>query len=544
MIKTIIFLFLLLLFYTGSAQQVDSLLNKQVELKRIEGIFDSRNKSFYAKNIEVGNPYWEHQYFAKGFRNGLGIIKYSFKSSKNEDFRDFERVGIIDTLGNIIVPCVYEELDFIVTRIEIPTEKGPIDKFIWNLDYFTFEDSDCIGVLERGNKIVFKIPKVGQTSGNNVRNRISDINDQVKQDIDYGLIFQDSLFGLFSFSQKKLVIPPKYNNILNIYNDYAIVSFKGEWSVINCVNGIKSEGFQMVHYLKNGTFLVMKNNKWSICRDPLNAEKSSIDSLNKDGVLEYFNHHFIVRFNDKLGVMNEMGQTIIPFIYDDIFFYDENYFLVKKNITWAISSYQHNLLSDFDFLDVEKQNKKNFENLMLYMKFDTNEIKKIYLQREELEKIEWVWPVGSRLKLQMQLSIFELMNQLNSRILSKYTHYVLKKQDGYHINPFDVKSFAWDNVFIIPKAKYILYFNEKVGVQKGDKYGYIIDGHEPKEYLKYDNIQFYPVLFEKDVYGFESNPFCVIKKGKLYFEVRTWDPFSDEEDYTRWEKVSKFYSDF
>jgi hypothetical protein len=107
-----------------------------------------------------------------------------------------------------------------------------------------------------------------------------------------------------------------------------------------------------------------------------------------------------------------------------------------------------------------------------------------------------------------------------------YPKYALQVKDGFQIvsvisnDSIEIDAHIWDNVFMVP-GLYYSYYPFEIGVQKGEKYGYYVQGKNSVNYLLYDGIYFYYKLFYYEGILFsgtqnEESPYTMVKKGYVY----------------------------
>jgi hypothetical protein len=501
-----------------SAQSRDSILNRQLSVKHLEGLYDSQKEVFYYKTID--QQFNEHEYKSEKFYKNIALIKYTYKPF-NPPKSLVKALGIIDTLGNLIIPCVYEEI--ITPRAWVKSSQNDKYTRYENLTYFIFKTNDSIGLVKQGNNIVYQLPLISKKK-NSLSNSIFPALDSVQNDIDYCKVRIDNYLGLFSFGLEKVIVPPKFQEI-NIYNDLAICRNNEFYTVYNCLNGEKSDEFKYVRYLKNNSFFVKSLNDLSfVCEDIFNPSTSINTNIVKNGIIQYYNGHFIVKSNGKYGIINEDEKTIIPFVYDDIYFIDSKFISVKHDNYWAISNYKHEFLSPFRFIDVDLQNQVNFNNFEYLIHGDTTYFKEF----------------KNTLKKEMPTHI---LSNYGSDIFKKY---VLKCEDGYHLisfyrfdTIFEIDTMWWDNMYII---------GDLIGVQRGNKYGYYNKEQKMRSYLKYDGIRFVaniedtwhkPLVFNNGSRVIRRSPWVVIKNGDIYYYQENSIPFSNRNGRSGWKRWGK-----
>ena len=259
-------------------------------------------------------------------KNGsfIGQIEYDrwsyFWLSRTYAWKD-DKVGLIDSIGNVLVPFIYSDIRFTKGVVSFKKE----DK--WALfDYysgkrksrFKFQD-----VITRSSKLV-------------------------------GVKVKDK-WG-FTNKKGKIKIKPKYDEItgfpslgragVKLDNVWGFIDFKGKIAVE--LQYSKIQNFQPV-----GAW-VMKDKKWGLIN--LNGEivipfQYSSVSYFKEGLAS-------VKLKDKYGYIDSKGKTAIPFIYDYAFEFSDGYasvcivndscgYINKKGETVLPFNYETNYGSEF-----------------------------------------------------------------------------------------------------------------------------------------------------------------------------------------------------
>lgn len=202
--------------------------------------------------------------------------------------------GIIDRKGNVIIPCVYdEEIVFKHERaiVSMDGKKGMIDikgntiipcqytylkPFVQSSKLIKVMENDKWGVLYTNGNVLIPLSydEIGELF------------------IEYIVVKQNDHYGLVNI-KGEFIIPPAYDEIDKSYHDERLyeISSSSEY------------------------FSVKKNKKWKYllanndCRN--NNEYDWIS-----GPFEYDN--YIVKQNEKFGIVNRYGTVILPSIYEEI----------------------------------------------------------------------------------------------------------------------------------------------------------------------------------------------------------------------------------
>ena len=170
-----------------------------------------------------------------------------------------------------------------------------------------------------------------------------------KNSNDYCVLRINGLLGVYSFYQEKFVVPSIYDKI-TLYSNIAVCQTLNNFVVYNCENEVKSDVFKEIFHLSGGNYFFVRlmSGKAMVCTDPTSPTNSIYTELTIEEALEFNNHHLIANKAGNLGLIDEFGKECVPFIYDDIYFFDKKLLLVKKDDLWAISDYQNKLLTLLD----------------------------------------------------------------------------------------------------------------------------------------------------------------------------------------------------
>ena len=188
---------------------------------KIEGTYDRATKKFIPKS-EIYRIY--------DFRDGLA------------SFRTNDKKGIIDTLGNVIVPMKYDEIEpFMdgVARVEIfgdyPTHYGYIDKQgnevlpviytdadDWFYRSMRFSDLIVVGIDQKYGCFDKKGKKILPLEYGSIGNYSSGL----------ATIYKDGKMGCIN-KEGKIVIPIIYERVSDFGFETAIVQKDGKWGIIN-----------------------------------------------------------------------------------------------------------------------------------------------------------------------------------------------------------------------------------------------------------------------------------------------------------------------
>lgn len=484
-------------------------------IKQLKGVYDSSEGTYFYREIDARNMKITHQYVVDEFFNGNGIAEYTF-SIEGERRNNDKFYGVIDTNGKILVPCLYDKL-----------------KHARNKDFFFFNTDDSIGVVNISGKEIIHFA---------ARSTLVDVKDNARSYRSNNLVYQkwgspdfcicrlNDQYGIFSFYKEKMVVPAQYDEV-ELFNNIAICLKNKFNTAYDCKKEKISEEFKQIIALDKGNnyYVQLMSGQKYVCKDILNPLQTINYHMNKDEVMEIYHKLLICQDKGKFGVLNEKGNEKIPFIYENIYFMHKNYFLVEKDHKWAILDTNNQLKSDFIFLDVNIQNQINLQNSVHFSGIDTI----IYTSRDLYSERQLRDRSSLGLLLGIQDELKTIKTELQSHILSDYfqqsleKQYILKTADGYklivfwedNINGLRIDSLSWDNIFLTPK---IYNYQHSIGLQKGNKYGYLFDNPEKK--MKYDGIYFSHRSYYYDAPMFSGShtyisPYLYVRKGVVYFEI-------------------------
>lgn len=515
-----LFRIILILLSIGFSTLIAQNKLDQLPNRILQGVYDVSVDSYYYREIDSENMKITHQYQVERFYKGVGVVEYTNLDEYNRR-GNYKAYGVIDTNGRILIPLRYSRL--VHSR---------------NKDFFFFYNSDSIGIVNTSGKEIFKLaPKSDHVTLHSTGARSKSNNyfyqDRKVSDSSGFCVFKlNDKFGVYSFYKERIIAHAIYDQI-EIFNNIAVCSAENYYTAYDCELEERADNFKKIIPLAQGEnfYVELINGRKLVCSDLLQPETSINRMMNRNEVSEVKNKFLICRDSLRYGVINEKGEEIIPFKYENVFFMGINYFLVKGDGKWAIYDKYNQPKSNFVFLDVELQNKVNIKNCIQYSGIDTiSYIKReTYSERQLRDKS----PVGLLLEIQDELEVIK--TEIQSHILSCYFNqsrekvYVLKTAEGYRriifweddIDGLKIDSFAWDNIFLTP---YVYnYTPYQFGLQKGDKFGYFHDNLERE--MKYDGIYFFHNKYYYDAIMFSGtssyfSPYLYVKKGAIYRETK------------------------
>lgn len=257
--------------------------------------------------------------------------------------RSDNKFGITDSLKNVIVPFIYDFIDFKNQRLIV--RKNHLNG-IFNIENKQFLPVDFDLILPRKNErfIVLK---------------------------------NKSLFGLYDINGN-IIIPIKYKQVYSIENDnFYITKNVKDLNGVYDYNGhnIIPEVYKFHTVDKNKIFATKADESYVI--DIYNSENNIILKENIE-LIKTVRHYTtdeelfqIIKMENKFGLINSKNEIIIPIIYDDLKSSQNwRYFIIKKNNKIGLINVNGTVVKEpiYDSIDLRK------EYLVLKVKNKNNEI--------------------------------------------------------------------------------------------------------------------------------------------------------------------------
>jgi hypothetical protein len=228
-----------------------------------------------------------------------------------------DKVGLIDSIGNVLVPFIYSDIRFTKGVVSFKKE----DK--WALfDYysgkrksrFKFQD-----VITRSSKLVgVKVKDKWGFANKKGKVKIKPKYDEITgfSSLDRAGVKQDNVWGFIDFTGK-IAVELEYSKIQNFQPEGAWVMKNKKWGLIN-LNGEIVIPFQYssVSYFKEGLASVKLKDKYGY-----------IDSNGKTVVPFIYDYAFefsdgfasVCLEDDSCGYINKAGEIVIPFKFETNF---------------------------------------------------------------------------------------------------------------------------------------------------------------------------------------------------------------------------------
>lgn len=484
--------------------------------EKIEGFYDGKAKIFHPNVNLTHDP--DLFYECEQFKEGHAVVRKFQKKIGHMS-------GVIDTSGKVIVPFIYDDLQW---------------ELFGRSRYFLFYAGDSIGVVSVSGKELLKYKRNWSRDLSRCGKRCYDEQGEIgtfltytrNADQEFATVKINSKTGLYSLDQERFVIPVEYDcdmraswpcdlcreghNDIVVTDRYVVCKKSGMKIAYDLTTGEKSDVYKDITVLKNKqAYLRTKEGKGMLVNDVIHP-KNLVD----DEVLEQFNNHVLIKRNGRVGLMDLEKTLKIPLKYDDIYFFDKQYVWVNSNSLWALADYKGKLMTDFVFLDIQNLNADYFTNLLYCTKLDTTG-GTMYMKSYS--------PNADKKNLIKKLARNNL-ERLDSRIIFSAwysdsdgdTYSYARKADGFHRvygdeKAVDIAEESWDAIYYIPVD------GPFWGYKKGTKYG-----------LTTTEVDYEAILFDADSSVKESGK--RVRKGYVYtHRIHTpdnkWEKEGEYKDY-------------
>jgi hypothetical protein len=253
--------------------------------------------------------------------------------------QDKDKVGLIDTKGNIAVEAIYQDIRVVDTALFSVQENENWSIVNDNKEPILVEDYSRIEKIENSNFYKFHWNnKIGLFSKRGVLLTkaiysdiiISNFNRFVVQKTDD----QNRLKSGLIDERGQIVIPIKYKNIQQKFQNFIFIQTEEGWGI--CAN--------------DATILAKaKWQKWTNLNDNWlklsNKEANTLFNIQNQTLLAEGKYDNFIHFSDvavmirkgrNVGLMDFGGNELLNCEYDEIQLFTENSFRVKKNGKWGI----------------------------------------------------------------------------------------------------------------------------------------------------------------------------------------------------------------
>lgn len=278
-------------------------------------------------------------------------------------FQD-NKYGVINNKGEEVVAPSYQEY------IVIPNNKKDIFLCTYDVDYakntyktkalnaknkeiFTeYENIEPIANYDLNNVISYeqnaiKVQKNGKygmidIEGKEILPCEYDELYSLKNTDNSILVKKDNKIGLVD-STGKVIISPEYKTIKGIGTDYKLGYIVGtaenKFGIVDCNNQkvLDAKYEEIKPLTENGIYVVKEANSWKLVQK--NGEEKPTEELKsvKD-IINIKNGNIIIKNeNNKMGIINLAGETVLKPVYDEIKFSFTDTYIIKQNDKYGIA---------------------------------------------------------------------------------------------------------------------------------------------------------------------------------------------------------------
>nr|WP_169932830.1 WG repeat-containing protein [Nonlabens sp. Ci31] len=340
--------------------------------KITESYYDDRNYTYFKRGLCRVEKNGKIAYLNEDFKEVVNFGTYDAA----EPFRNYLAIvakngkyGIIDTLGNVILPIKYDFIEHpteysnesdlfavkkgkniqLLSKSANPITDFDIKEFEWDSykneishqRYFlTTKSNGMVGtVSDKGNvEIPFEYLKIEPFDGKKVT--------YAKQNGKYGLIDYKG----------KVILPFKYDNAYSqkltkhfVFKEVDKVGILDEMG--KQIVSFSYQDITPVHYDRNNKFIVQQNGLFGIIDKNENViipiEFNEISNWVEYGPTE----HFVTK-NAKKGLISREGEIVIPTEYDEIWVDNSKLIKVKNNKLYGTIDWNNNLVHPIKYEEV------------------------------------------------------------------------------------------------------------------------------------------------------------------------------------------------
>ena len=305
-----------------------------------------------------------------------------------------EKVGLLNTKGELVVPIEYDDIDYFrndVAIIENNGKKGAIDKTGKVIIPVEYND---IGRFEQNTTWIEKNGMFGYVDKNGSFLTEFKYLEAYKFAEGLSIAFLDD--GYVYIDEKgKIAIPHKYDDAADFKDGIANVILNGENTYIN-KKGEEIETLPLgyIGVLENKyDEIYLTDESKDACVVELDGRYGVINSKGEeivkciylDADTEFNEYGLIIVKNEegKAGIINNKGDIVVDFKYDDIEEYSEGYAPVKKGIYWGYIDVNGNEVISCEYIIAQSFS----DGLAFVCKEYTNETKVAYYIDKNNKKV-------------------------------------------------------------------------------------------------------------------------------------------------------------
>jgi len=289
--------------------------------------------------------------------------------------------GLIDAAGQVILPPTYEAMSSFDTY-----------------GYATVQKDGLVGVISNAGKIIMPVAfsdikvldslyfAVKQDAGwlllDHQQQVLSPGGYQDIRPFDerFFKIKQEDRWGLINTSGE-VILFPGFEKIKRLGQSYLVVEQAGDRGVVSLAGEtIVNTSYEEILLLRNGLFLVKNNSQWGVLgpkgRTLTEVKYTSFDFLT-DHYLRLYTYgekhlfslacqriiaqerisrflpiseqYVMIKQRQKVGVVDFCGQPVLSEDYDEILWFADGLFRVKRQHKWAIAGTGDRMLSSFQY---------------------------------------------------------------------------------------------------------------------------------------------------------------------------------------------------
>lgn len=508
----------------------------------IDGYYDPAHKEFFAKANLLNR--FNEPYEISTFEDGFATIKL-LKTAADRQLEiennvngvmvvseNRDRIGLMDSTGRVVLPMRYNKLE----------------RLNWNYNkYYKFRVNDSIGIATIDGRELIKLKKwkmdksVGKYNRclEEYKNGVS-INSTIHRDI--VSVKSGDKIGLFSLLKEKYLIPIEFDCVphpmkeclfysdgraeIHINGDAAICNKGSNKVAVNLITCEQSEEFADIQRLESGAFYIRTLDGKKILTQDFKQTEISLPYK----IHEVYQNRIIVQLDSLFGLMDSYSRMVIPAIYQDIYFEDHEHVWLKKDGRWALSDYQNNLNTGFDFYDIDQLNEIYFHSFTKFTRVDTSAIENfrfdesLGMSDRTNEVKELACAVNS---LRGSRKLYTTYNA--DRGGTQWTY--ARMSDGYHViyTPLNqIEKEAWAMVYYVPD--WVSGVSCSFGYQLGNKFGF------EKNEIRYEGIVYDSkelcITSSRNCFVRGKNLFCDCTNYKITKDASsTWDKMMPHEEY-------------
>lgn len=306
-------------------------VNKRGELQipcEYESVSDFVNGlSIVEKNGKFGMIDRNGQFVFEPMYEDLGLLSEGLSYAMVA-----ERYGYYDVSGEMAIPHLFDDAyDFKdgVAKVEIGGNQGYIDttgsftipaaheSIEWYQDtLLVFSDEGLYGIMNPQAQIYVE-PKFTWINPLREGLAVAEIDDRIVYVDSIGTIVIDNGFEIY----------PNYQLKGEFRDGTAIVKKKGEYGRIDLDGKMVIDPEFENLGLGKEVYPVQKDEKWGL----FNNQGKTVVSLQYDGIFSAPNGAFVVNSNDTLGVIDALGNNLVPTSFEAVEPIKDDLFLVRSN---------------------------------------------------------------------------------------------------------------------------------------------------------------------------------------------------------------------